>query len=388
MSRLLVSLSRLPGRSRRHPDLTPPLPLSEKSVSTNTNMTAQEFTPLLTKGEMRGTPVPLARFAAALPSVPKDSNTLQQQDGKPSWFPQAIAHRGYKVLYPENSMAAFRGAVEIGAHAVETDLHLSKDGVVVLSHDSTLKRCFGVDTKKVADCDWSYLSSLRTVREPKQPMARLVDLLEYFAQPELEDKWILLDIKRDDDATELLTRLAEAIASVPTSRPWQERIILGCWTAPYVKLCLEILPGFPLAYIGATLTYAYAFMSIPNMNFNLLQYSLAGRCGNSFLRTAREMGRVVFAWTVNEKDWMEWCIEKELDGVITDDPKLFLEICDRWREAPSSSKERWSNTPLVRKVRHAAVMSAYIVALCIFSLISFLRRGTPRQDVRKATMMI
>jgi glycerophosphoryl diester phosphodiesterase len=49
-------------------------------------------------------------------------------------LPQAIAHRGYKAAYPENTMGAFKGAVDIGAHAIETDVHLSKDGVVVLSH--------------------------------------------------------------------------------------------------------------------------------------------------------------------------------------------------------------------------------------------------------------
>lgn len=52
-------------------------------------------------------------------------------------FPQAIAHRGYKAEYPENTMGAFRGAIEVGAHAIETDLHLSKDDVVVISHVSS-----------------------------------------------------------------------------------------------------------------------------------------------------------------------------------------------------------------------------------------------------------
>ena len=51
-------------------------------------------------------------------------------------FPQAIAHRGYKANYPENTLAAFKGAVRAGAHAIETDIHLSRDDVVVLSHVS------------------------------------------------------------------------------------------------------------------------------------------------------------------------------------------------------------------------------------------------------------
>lgn len=51
-------------------------------------------------------------------------------------MPQIIAHRGYKAEQPENTMAAFEGAVELGAHALETDLHISKDDIVVLSHVS------------------------------------------------------------------------------------------------------------------------------------------------------------------------------------------------------------------------------------------------------------
>ena len=51
-------------------------------------------------------------------------------------LPQAIAHRGFKAQHPENTMGAFIGAVKAGAHAIETDMHLSKDGVAVLSHVS------------------------------------------------------------------------------------------------------------------------------------------------------------------------------------------------------------------------------------------------------------
>jgi phosphatidylglycerol phospholipase C len=54
-------------------------------------------------------------------------------------LPQTIAHRGYKAAYPENTLRAFSAAVEIGAHAVETDIHLSRDKVVILSHVSDLQ---------------------------------------------------------------------------------------------------------------------------------------------------------------------------------------------------------------------------------------------------------
>lgn len=91
-------------------------------------------------------------------------------------------------------MGAFRGAVEIGAHALETDVHITKDEVIVLSHDATLKRCFGLEDK-VIDCDWKFLETLETLKEPRQKMPRLKDLLQYMATPGLEDIWLLLDIK-------------------------------------------------------------------------------------------------------------------------------------------------------------------------------------------------
>ena len=57
-----------------------------------------------------------------------------RKDVSGSRRPQAIAHRGYKAKFPENTMGAMRGAVEVGAQGLETDLHLTRDGVVVLSH--------------------------------------------------------------------------------------------------------------------------------------------------------------------------------------------------------------------------------------------------------------
>jgi hypothetical protein len=60
--------------------------------------------------------------------------------------------------------------------------------------DPSLKRCFGKD-EKIADCDWDYLSTLKTLAQPHQGLPRLSDLLEYLTEPGLEKIWVLLDIK-------------------------------------------------------------------------------------------------------------------------------------------------------------------------------------------------
>ena len=59
--------------------------------------------------------------------------------------PELIAHRGYTLHYPENTLSAVRGAIAAGARYVEVDVQLSRDEVPVLFHDHTLKRLCGVD---------------------------------------------------------------------------------------------------------------------------------------------------------------------------------------------------------------------------------------------------
>ncbi|KUJ18405.1 putative glycerophosphoryl diester phosphodiesterase [Mollisia scopiformis] len=287
---------------------------------------------------------------AAMPSF----NSVETTKGK---RPQAIAHRGYKAAYPENTMGAFKGAVEVGAHAIETDLHLSKDGIVVLSHDATLKRCFGEETK-IADCDWEYLKELRTLKEPRQPMPRLKDLLEYLNTPGLEDIWVLLDIKLDDEATTMMTLIARTMQEVKGRRPWSERIMLGCWNAKYVPLCQKLLPRYPIAHIGWNIAYARQFLKVPNVHFNMLQPAMLGPFGAAFRRDVKKADRSLFLWTVNDEKNMRWCISKGIDGVITDDPKKYLELSESWKGGRANASLYnwafllviWIMTPYFKKI--------------------------------------
>ena len=54
-----------------------------------------------------------------------------------------LAHRGLALEAPENTLAAFEHAVRVGAAYLETDVHLSADGVAMLAHDPTLDRVAG-----------------------------------------------------------------------------------------------------------------------------------------------------------------------------------------------------------------------------------------------------
>lgn len=271
---------------------------------------------------------------AAKPFSPFPDPTFTQfrkTAGRPR-IPQTIAHRGYKAKYPENTLTAFRAAVEEGrAHALETDIHLTKDDVVVLSHDPTLKRCFG-RPEKIVDTLWEEIAPLRTVKEPRSPMPRLADLLEYVSDPSLSHIWILLDIKLDNDADKVMRLIAKTLASTGNSSQWPSRIVLGIWAELYLPLCTRYLPGYPVSYIGFSPYYARKFLQVPNISFNMLQRSLIGLEGHYFIRQVREHHRKLYLWTVNDPKMMRWSIKRQADGVITDDPKLFNQVCDEWTD--------------------------------------------------------
>ncbi|KAM0796516.1 PLC-like phosphodiesterase [Usnea florida] len=269
--------------------------------------------------------------------------TLARKRPSGGKMPQAIAHRGYRAKHPENTMGAFEGAVKAKAHAIETDIHLTKDDVVVLSHDANLKRCFGKD-EKIIDCTWEYVSQQRTLAAPHEPMPRLKDLLEYLACPGMERVWLLLDIKLDNDADNVMRLIAETIQSVAPNplKPWNQRLVLGCWAVKFLPLCAEYLPTFPITHIGFSIPYARQFLSVPNVSFNMLQKTLLLPVfGARFIRDVKAKGRPIYVWTVNEPDMMRWCINKQVDGVLTDDPERFLEVCDEWEHGKREVNISW-----------------------------------------------
>jgi hypothetical protein len=132
--------------------------------------------------------------------------------------------------------------------------------------------------------------------------------------------------------------IAETIQSVlpSPSRPWSQRIVLGIWAAKYLPLCYKYLPGFPVSYIGWSTVYASQFLRVPNVSFNMFITILMGPTGWLFLRRAKKYKRPVYGWTVNDAAKMRWGIKKGLDGIITDDPKLFLDVRDSWHPGVSN----------------------------------------------------
>lgn len=162
-------------------------------------------------------------------------------------------------------------------------------------------------------------------------MPSFAELLSYLAEPGNEAVWLLLDIKVDDAVEDMVPRLAATIAAAPKQGNWSSRIVLGCWTAKHLRACHEHLPDFAVAWIGIRLELAREYCKVPNVAMNVRQEALYYAGGQRFLRQCQKEERPVYAWTVNEVAWMRWAIKAKLDCVITDDPKLFLDVCEEHR---------------------------------------------------------
>lgn len=157
--------------------------------------------------------------------------------------------------------------------------------------------------------------------------------------------------------------------------------------APYIELCKEYLAGFPTAFIGWSLLYGSWLLREPNVSFNILQQSLVGLPGWLFLKAARKAERNVYTWTVNEEEWMEWSIRKGVDGVITDDPELFLEVCRRCGEVDSGSASalapRRPPSRLRRIRQYIAVAQIQILTMFLTVMLFFKSGATARKQRRK-----
>ncbi|RDA83143.1 hypothetical protein CP532_3191 [Ophiocordyceps camponoti-leonardi (nom. inval.)] len=276
--------------------------------------------------------------------------------------PQTIAHRGDKIHARENSLPAFRSALRSRAHAIETDVRLSRDSVAVLAHDDGLARCFGrEDGKRVADFEAEVLAGWGCVS--------LVEFLEWLVdgggggrlrdgegeEESEEDRdwkrgmWVLLDIKMDDDPNLLLAAIARAFKTVKTSTPWEKRILLGCWNASTILAARHHLPSHALAHIGTSPSYARHFIPhLPSLSLNMAYTSIP------FLPSPVLTSRPVFAWTVNSEQTMRWAIRHgAVDGVITDDPAAFRALCRRYELEVAGRLTPPPSPPLRRSLSRA-----------------------------------
>ena len=247
--------------------------------------------------------------------------------------PLAIAHRGGAGAAPENTLPAFAAAVEMGYRYLETDAHVTRDGVVVAFHDDRLDRvtdrggaisALTIGELEAADAGHVFTPDGgatfpfrgRGVRIP-----RLEALLERW--PEV---YVNIDPKSDAvvaPLTGLLERL-DAWNRVCVGS-FSDRRLAEIRTRSRGRACTSMGPrAVAVARIAA------ASGRLPRQGADCVQ--VPPRQGRipivtaGFVRAAHRSRLPVHVWTINDGPTMRRLLDLGVDGVMTDDPRLLLDV--------------------------------------------------------------
>ncbi len=248
--------------------------------------------------------------------------------------PLAFAHRG-GAEHPgnvglENTRQAFQRAVDLGYRYLETDVHLTRDEVLVAFHDDTLDRT--TDGRgAVADLPYASVKSARIGGQ--EPVPTLAELLT--AWPDVRFN---IDIKSAAAITALCDVLAETaafdrvcIASFSEARMRRARRLLGPSVAtsfgPRGVAVLKLVPGHWLRRL--LLPRHVPCVQVP-VRFGVGM--VPGRRGGwrlvteRFVRRAHRHGRQVHVWTVDDAESMHRLLDLGVDGIMTDRTDVLRDV--------------------------------------------------------------
>ena len=162
--------------------------------------------------------------------------------------PLLMAHRGNRVLFPENTFAAFRQAFVDGADVLKTDLHLSMDGEFICIHDATVDRTTK-GTGKVKDISLDDLKFLRTVDAQSQPTEHQIPTLEETAGILPNSVALALELKTDRF---LEPSTCQRLGFLLMEKKVIERTIALSFSLPRLQALKNAVSEIPIRWISMT----------------------------------------------------------------------------------------------------------------------------------------
>jgi glycerophosphoryl diester phosphodiesterase len=274
-------------------------------------------------------------MAAALP-LTRPGSSLPPQAAPDR--PLRIAHRGASARAPENTLAAFREAVRLGANAIELDVHLSADGVPVVIHDDTVDRTTNGrgtvaaiaarDLRRLDAGAW-FSSRFRGERIPT-----LEEALE-FARGRcglnIEIKAPSARGRRARAAARSTGLVAPAVARAVTRARFDDLLVVSSFSITALE---QARAAMPRARLGLLVSRSLRGMRAAHRRVRLFSVHPHVRLAAARrVRLARRLGLVVVFWTVNDVRQMRRLLALGSDGLMTDDPALFQELSPPPRRA-------------------------------------------------------
>jgi len=232
---------------------------------------------------------------------------------------KVYAHRGYSGKYPENTMLAFRKAVEVGCDGVEMDVQLSRDGIPVVIHDELVDRTTN-GTGYVKDYTLEELKKLDASKvRPGEWGAQEIPSFDEFCE------WLAsVDIVANVELKTSIIYYPEIerkCVEIIRKHGVENKILFSSFNHISMLRVKELAPEIPRGALVEIegLMYAGYYCQQNNIQFYHPDFCLLSK---EAVEECKEHGVGINVWTVNDLDSFEKLVEWGVEGIITNYPAV------------------------------------------------------------------
>lgn len=250
-----------------------------------------------------------------------------------------IAHRGGMYLYPENTMLAFDNSVKLGVDALELDIHITKDDILVINHDNTINRTSN-GKGFISNFTYKELLNYNFGYRFKNIHGKYPYRDKYIPIPKLKDLFIkhnnmnmLIDIKNNGT---LGYKASKQLKKLIYRYNMKDKVVIGSFNNDTIYYFREITKNNINTSASTNETLKFIIFNKLFLNsFNTIVYStlqIPYKKGclsldkKSIINSAHRKNIKVYYWTINDRKEMKKLIKLGSDGIITDRPDILISI--------------------------------------------------------------
>ncbi|WP_297639496.1 glycerophosphodiester phosphodiesterase [uncultured Clostridium sp.] len=232
-----------------------------------------------------------------------------------------LAHRGYSEKYPENTMLAFKKAIEIGADGIEMDVHFSKDGQLVIIHDEELDRTttghgyvkdYTLEELRGFDAGIKFGEEFKGLKIPT-----FDEFLEL-----IKDKNLLINIEIKNSIIHY-ENIEEAVYAKIKEFGIENKVIISTFDHYSAKKCKGLNGDIKVGALYWDCIYEpYNYVEMLGVDALHPEFNSITK---EIVEESHKRKLQVNVYTVNLKEDMEKMISLGVDMIITNDPKLLKE---------------------------------------------------------------
>ncbi|MCF0261705.1 MAG: glycerophosphodiester phosphodiesterase [Sphaerochaetaceae bacterium] len=234
-----------------------------------------------------------------------------------------FGHRGFSGKYPENTMLSFSKAVEAGAHGIELDVHLTKDGKPVIIHDESLKRTTGMDGN-VNDYYFDDIVKINAGKtfDDKHGFTPIPSLDEYCSYISKTDVVTNIEIK-----TNLFyyPNIEEIVVDFVKRYDLVEKVIISSFNWVSVLRTKNLMPELECGLLQETYLQQNAGLLAKSCKVEYFHPDI--RLMNDFIvKDCKDNGIGINSWTINTEEQFKTALKWNFRAAITNYPDLGLSL--------------------------------------------------------------